>query len=83
LIEANDLRIKGIKAIENEIREHGEATISYRGKAKYIVISCEEYEKLRVAELDALYMQARKDIERGEYEAIETLDDLEKHIASL
>ncbi len=83
MIEANELRVQGIKAIDRELEAKQEAYIAYRGKAKYVVIECGEYERLRAAELDAAYIKSLQEIEEGKFETIDSPESLEKHIASL
>ena len=41
-----DLRKRGIKAVEEEIRREHKAIISFKGKSVYIMLPIEEYEKL-------------------------------------
>ncbi|BCD61465.1 HigA protein [Nitratiruptor sp. YY08-26] len=55
MISANDLKVKGIKAIEAELKKKPEAIITFRGKPKYIVLPLEEYE--RAKKLDKRYIE--------------------------
>ena len=43
-IVANDLKTKGIKAIEDALLGHLEAPVSVRGQVKYVVMSQQQYE---------------------------------------
>ncbi|MBN2790679.1 MAG: prevent-host-death protein [Candidatus Delongbacteria bacterium] len=75
-ITANDLKTKGVSLIEEETSEYGEAVITVRGKAKYIVISVERYNELREYELDAAIKESRKAIEDGDY----IKESVEEHV---
>jgi len=83
MITANDLKVKGIKALQNELKDSDEAIISFRGEPKYIVIDFKRYDKLREIELDEAYLQAMKEIKQGNYKSIETDEDLENHLKDL
>ena len=83
MITANDLKVKGIKAIHQEISENDEAIISFRGKPKYIVIDFDKYDELRALELDKIYLEAMQEIKEGKYKTISTNDELEEHLKGL
>ncbi|BCD62652.1 HigA protein [Nitratiruptor sp. YY08-26] len=83
MITANELKVKGIKAIESELQAKDEAVITFRGKPKYIVVDFERYEQMRAAELDAAYLQAQEEIRQGKAKIITTKEELEKHLKSL
>ena len=83
MITANDLKVKGIKALQSELKDNDEAIISFRGEPKYIVIDFKRYDKLREIELDEAYLQAMKEIKQGNYKSIETDEDLENHLKDL
>jgi len=59
MITANDLKVKGIKAIEKELEERDEAIISFRGKPKYIVLDIEEYETMRALQIEVAYKELK------------------------
>ena len=65
MITANDLKVKGIKAIEKELQERDEAVITFRGKPKYIVLDIEEYETMRSLQIEAAYKELKKKKEQG------------------
>lgn len=65
MISANDLKVQGIKALSNELKDNDEAIISFRGEPKYIVIDFERYDKLRELELDKMYLEVVEDIKQG------------------
>ena len=61
-ISANDLKTKGIAAIEAALGEAQEAIISVRGKDKFVVMDIAHYHYLRECELDAALAQTRSDL---------------------
>lgn len=83
MITANDLKVKGIKAIRQEISKNDEAIISFRGKPKYIVIDFDKYDELRALELDKVYLETMQEIKEGKYKTIATNDELEEHLKGL
>ena len=54
VIPANDLKIKGIKAIEEALLTQPEASVSVRRQVKYVVMSSDQYQHLREFELEAV-----------------------------
>ncbi len=83
MITANELKIKGIKAIDQELTDKNEAIITHRGKPKYIVLDIEKYDQIRALELDLLYLQAQEEIQAGKAKRIGTKEELEDHFKSL
>ncbi len=66
-ITANDLKTKGVAAIESMLAEQTEAMISVRGKDRFVVMDVEHYNYLRECELEAALAQSRADIEAGRF----------------
>jgi len=66
-ITANDLKVKGITAIDDITSSGYEAVITVRGKQKYVVMTIEEYNKLREYELAGAIIEARNDIKNGKF----------------
>ena len=65
-ITANDLKTKGVSAIdEMSSSEDGEVIITVRGKSKYVVLPIEEYAKLRDFELESAIRETIEDIKNG------------------
>ena len=64
-ISANDLKTKGISAIELALGRAPEAIISVRGKDKFVVMDMAQYHYLRECELDAALAQTRADMAAG------------------
>jgi prevent-host-death family protein len=64
-ITANDLKVKGISAIDDLVNENNGVVITVHGKQKYVVLSMEEYSQLREFELDAAIQETKNDIKNG------------------
>jgi prevent-host-death family protein len=78
-LSANDLKTRGVSALEKALGEDGEATISVRGKPRYVVMSLERYERLREAEIASAWQEAKAAETSGDY-IVETASE---HIARL
>jgi len=52
-ITANDLKARGIAAIESALADQAEATIYVRGKERFVVMEMAHYHYLRECELEA------------------------------
>jgi hypothetical protein len=66
-ISANDLKIKGISAIEAMLAVQPEAIISVRGKERFVVMDLEHYHYLRECELESALAQTRVDLAEGRF----------------
>ena len=64
-ISANDLKTKGIAAIELALSTASEAIVSVRGKDRFVVMDMAQYHYLRECELDAALAQTRADMAAG------------------
>ena len=64
-LSANDLKTKGISAIEFALSSAPEAFVSVRGKDKFVVMDIGHYHYLRECELDAALAQTRADLAAG------------------
>jgi len=80
MISILDLRKRGIKAIEEEIKENKKAIISHRGVAKYVMIPIEEFIDI---ELELAYKKVLEDYKKGKYEILTSDEDIKKHVESL
>lgn len=65
-ITANQLKTKGVSALESVIDEHQAAIITVRGKGRYVVMDLETYNHLRECELESAIVETRKELEQGE-----------------
>ena len=64
-ITANDLKTKGVAAIEAVLAERLEAIVSVRGKDRFVVMEIAQYHYLRECELEAALAETRADIAAG------------------
>lgn len=64
-LTANDLKVRGISAIESALADQTEATISVRGTQRYVVMEMAQYHYLRECELEAALAQSRADVAAG------------------
>jgi len=66
-VAANDLKTKGIKAIEDALLTQPEAPLSVRGQVKYVVMRQEHYQYLRECELEAALAESKADLADGRF----------------
>ena len=67
-ITANDLKTRGIAAIEASLAGgRTEAMISVRGADRFVVMELAQYQHLRECELEAALAESRADIVAGRY----------------
>jgi PHD/YefM family antitoxin component YafN of YafNO toxin-antitoxin module len=64
-LTANDLKTKGVAAIEAVLAERPEAVVSVRGKDRFVVMDIAQYNYLRECELEAALAETRADIAAG------------------
>jgi PHD/YefM family antitoxin component YafN of YafNO toxin-antitoxin module len=64
-VTANELKTRGVSAVEERLETEDEVIISVRGQDKYVVMNLEKYARLREYELDAAVQEARADYEAG------------------
>jgi hypothetical protein len=84
-IAANDLKTRGIAAIETGLAAHPEAAISVRGKERFVVMPIAQYHFFRECELELALLQTRADIAGGKFRAQtadEHLADIEAELAN-
>lgn len=79
IITANDLKTKGVSAINMIVKESEEAIVTVRGKNTYVVIPIEKYNYYRECELEAAIKETLEELEQGQYVA-ETVDEHIKRI---
>ena len=61
-ITANELKTKGVSALENALQSDDEAIITVRGKDKYVIVDLKKYSKMREYELEVALLEARADV---------------------
>jgi PHD/YefM family antitoxin component YafN of YafNO toxin-antitoxin module len=67
-LTANELKTKGVSAVEARLAIDEEVVISVRGQDKYVVMDLEKYAKLREYELAIAVQEAKADLETGSYQ---------------
>jgi prevent-host-death family protein len=65
IITANDLKTKGVAALDKAMDTGDEAVISVRGKNRFVVLPIEKYNYLRDCELEAALNETRDDLKKG------------------
>jgi PHD/YefM family antitoxin component YafN of YafNO toxin-antitoxin module len=66
-ISANELKTRGVAAIEAMLAEHTEAIVSVRGKDRFVVMDIAQYNYLRECELEAALAETRADRAAGRF----------------
>jgi len=66
-LTANDLKTKGVAAIEAMLELHSEAIVSVRGKDRFVVMEIAQYHYLRECELEAALAETRADLAAGRF----------------
>jgi prevent-host-death family protein len=78
-VTANELKTRGVSAVEDRLKTDNEVIISVRGQDKYVVMSLEKYSQLRECELDIAVQEAQADYESGRV-ITESVDDHMKRV---
>ena len=66
-LTANDLKTRGIVAIEAALSDCPEAIVSVRGKDRFVVMDIAHYHYLRECELEAALAETHADVAAGRY----------------
>jgi hypothetical protein len=66
-LTANDLKTRGVAAIESLLATQSEAMISVRGRERFVVMDVAHYHYLRECELDAALAQSHADVAAGRF----------------
>jgi hypothetical protein len=66
-LTANDLKTKGIAAIEDALAKQPEAIVSVRGKERFVVMDIAQYHYLRECELEAALAETHADVKAGRF----------------
>lgn len=67
MLTANDIKTRGVKAIEEALEKRERVPITVRGKVKYVVMQVEDYDEMRTRELEAAYQEVMADYQKGNY----------------
>jgi len=87
-INANDLKRNGIAGIERAMLNSLEnsVTVDVRGKAKYVILSVDEFNQYREYQLEQAISEAKLCIDNGQFTTIKDIENyalvLEKEIAN-
>lgn len=79
MITANELNTRGIACLEENLKQHSEATITVEGEERFVVMRVEQYYYLREMELEAALLESRLDLKHGNF----SKDDIDAHVAEL
>lgn len=79
IITANDLKVNGVSALEPIVSQGLEAVITVRGKNTYVVLSNEDYNRLRECELAFALSESQEDLVAGRYHE----DSVEEHLSRI
>jgi hypothetical protein len=66
-ITANDLKTRGVAAIEAALAERSEAVVSVRGAERFVVMELAHYHHLRECEIEAALIDSRADVAAGRF----------------
>jgi prevent-host-death family protein len=77
-ITANQLKTKGISAIERNLSDDQELVITVRGREKFVVMDMQHYNHLRECELDAALREIKADYETGRYVSDSVYNHIER-----
>ena len=83
IINANDIKTKGVSIFANLLEKFDELIINVRGKNQYVVLVIERYKELRANELDLAYLKSLQDIQNGNFKvqtASEHIDELRNEL---
>ena len=83
IINANEVKTKGVSIFANLLEKFDELIINVRGKNQYVVIDIERYKELTANELDLAYLKSIQDIEKGKFKvqsAQEHIDELRNEL---
>ena len=78
-LTANELKTRGVSAVEEGLKHDDEVLISVRGQNRYVVMDIEKYNRMRELELATAVAEARADYEAGRY----TTESVSEHIKRL
>lgn len=78
-LTANELKTRGIAAVEQKLAHAEEAIISVRGRPRFVILDLEHYERLREAEIASAWQDALTAEQHGDY----IVESAAEHIARL
>ena len=66
-ISANDLKTKGVSALESALETSSEVLITVRGKDRFVVMEIAHYHHLRECELESALAESKADLAAGRF----------------
>lgn len=66
-LPANELKTKGVAAIEAALEQSREAVVTVRGKDRFVVMDIAHYQYLRECELEAALAETKDDLANGRF----------------
>jgi PHD/YefM family antitoxin component YafN of YafNO toxin-antitoxin module len=66
-INANELKTRGVTAIESALQYDSDVAITVRGKTRFVVVNVDYFQQLRECELEKAARDAREDIAAGRF----------------
>ena len=78
IINANEIKTKGVSVFANLLEKFDELIINVRGKNQYVVLDIERYKELRANELDLAYLKSLQDIKNGNFKIQTANEHIEK-----
>ena len=79
IISANELKTKGVSAIQSALDKQNEVVISVRGKQQFVVVDIAHYNYLRECELSTAIIESEQDLAEGKF----VEESAEDHVARL
>jgi hypothetical protein len=64
-ITANELKTRGLSALDSILAGESEVIVSVRGKNRYVIMSMPAYSHMRECELESALAECRADIKAG------------------
>ena len=78
-INANELKTRGVTAIESALQYGSDVAITVRGKTRFVVVNVDYFQQLRECELEKAAREAREDIAAGRF-VVETAEQHKERI---
>jgi len=78
MLTANEIKTRGVKAIADALEKRDRVPITVRGKVKYVVMQVEDYDEMRIRELELAYAEVMNDVKNGDYTT-----SVEEHLAQI
>ena len=66
-INANELKKRGVSAIESALLHDSDVAISVRGQTRFVVVNLDYFQQLREYELEKAVRDAKEDLAAGHF----------------